>query len=204
MNVDPVTVTLKRSKTLNASASDISSDFTESTEEISELNLHQEFEVIRNSVISYLENTFSDHSQQFSQVVNMTNYESDPILTKQSAQQEYAFSLDQSQKLFDKMQGFVEMSMVQLTKPESEYNTKNFNETESLESSSKSVDSNENLCMQPSHFTKLSNCTQHFSTVNIFVVVLQVNPMKEIKVKAGKNYGQFVTVSICKVSLVLE
>ena len=43
--------------------------------------------------------------------------------------------------------------------------------------------------------TKLSSCTEHLSKVNIFAVVLQVNPIKEIHIKLGIKSGQFVRVS---------
>ena len=44
-------------------------------------------------------------------------------------------------------------------------------------------------------FTKLKHCTQLLSRVNIFVGVMQVNPIKEVKVKSGNNLGQFIKVS---------
>ena len=43
--------------------------------------------------------------------------------------------------------------------------------------------------------TKLANCTQEDSIVNIFFIVIQVNPVREIKIKTGINVNQFVSLS---------
>jgi hypothetical protein len=210
-NITPV-ITPKMIKTANTSMKEtFSSDSTQDTESFSGLNLQHEFEVIRNSLIAYLEDTFSENSKVVSQGFN-TNTESEErsvevykpwktSLTKKSAQQEYAVSLEESQKLFDKIQGFVEMSMPhELPKSESQLSTKSFSQTEDTQSFSNSLSSNENLITQTScPFTKLSDCTQHLKTVNIFVVVLQVHPIKEVKIKSGINCGQFIKVSIVAV-----
>ena len=180
-----------------------SSDRVENTEAFSELNLNYEFEEIRNSVIAYLEETFSENSGQGSQGFNTSaeggsidvNSSSETTLTKQSAQQEYAFSLEQSQKLFDRMQGFVEMSVDELHKFDTQtQSNQSTSQSEVTESLSNSLASHENLAAHISSFTKLSDCTKHLSTVNVFVVVLQVNPVKEIKIKSGINCGQFIKV----------
>ena len=180
-----------------------SSDRVENTEAFSELNLNYEFEEIRNSVIAYLEETFSENSGQGSQGFNTSaeggsidvNSSSETTLTKQLAQQEYAFSLEQSQKLFDRMQGFVEMSVDELHKFDTQtQSNQSTSQSEVTESLSNSLASHENLAAHISSFTKLSDCTKHLSTVNVFVVVLQVNPVKEIKIKSGINCGQFIKV----------
>ena len=200
-----VNTTAKKIKTSSTSKKEtFSSGSTESTEAFSALNLQHESEVIRNSVIAYLENTFSESSRQSSQGFNANteseeksedNKPSDAVLTKLSAQQEYAASLEQSQRLFDKMQGFVEMTIDESRKSESQSTTEGFSQTEDTQSFSNSLASDENFGTHISPFTKLSDCTKHLSTVNIFVVVLQVNPMKEIKIKSGINSGQFIKVS---------
>lgn len=180
-----------------------SSDLVENTEGFSELHLNYEFEGIRNSVIAYLEDTFSENGGQASQgFINRSEGgsvdDSESTLTKQSAQQEYQFSLKQSQMLFDKMQGFTEMSIDELQNSDTQSNSTC--QSELTESLSNSLTSYEDLPAQTFPFTKLSDCTQHFSNVNIFVVVLQVNPVKEIKIKSGINCGQFIKVCIIVVT----
>jgi hypothetical protein len=190
MDLKPSNATLKKIK---APANEKFSN--DSVEAFPGLNLIHEYvdDDIRNSLITYLEDTFSEN-RKFSQGINTgIESEEDTELPKQNAQEEYVFSLEQSQKLFNNLQGFVEMSMqYESRKSESELNTKMSSETEDLPSFSNSLSSNENVVQCP--FTKLSDCTHHQSTVTIFVVVLQVNPIKEIKIKSGINCGQFVKV----------
>ena len=201
---------LRKSKTAHSAKH--SSDRVENTEAFSELNLNYEFEEIRNSVIAYLEETFSENSGPGSQGFNTSaeggsidvNSSSETTLTKQSAQQEYAFSLEQSQKLFDRMQGFVEMSVDELHKSETQtQSNQSTSQSEVTESLSNSLASHENLAAYTSPFTKLSDCTKHLSTVNVFVVVLQVNPVKEIKIKSGINCGQFIKVGTVGVTSIV-
>ena len=173
-----------------------SSDLVENTEGFSELHLNYELGGIRNSVIAYLEDTFSENGGQASQgFINRFTEggsvdDSEGTLTKQSAQQEYQFSLHQSQMLFDKMQGFTELSIDELQNSDTQSNSTCQSEV------TESMTSYEDLRAQKFPFTKLSDCTQHLSNVNIFVVVLQVNPVKEIKIKSGINCGQFIKVGI--------
>ena len=177
-----------------------SSDLVENTEGFSELHLNYELGGIRNSVIAYLEDTFSENGGQASQgFINRCTEEgsiddSEGTLTKQSAQQEYQFSLQQSQMLFDKMQGFTELSVDEFQNSDTQSNSTC--QSEVTESLSNSLTSYEDLRGQTCPCTKLSDCTQHLSNVNIFVVVLQVNPVKEIKIKSGINCGQFIKVGI--------
>ena len=175
----------------------------DSMDAFSGLKLQHEYEDrdLRNSLITYLEDTFSENSRQFSQGLNIEPEEdvkkqSDTNTIKRTAQEEYVFSLEQSEKLFNNLQGFVEMSMLnQSYQSKSQLNTEGSGQIEDMQSLSNSLASNENVithCKCP--FTRLSDCIQHNSTVTIFVIVLQVNPIKEIKVKSGINCGQFVKV----------
>lgn len=82
--------------------------------------------------------------------------------------------------------------------------------SESLTSTKASVDSNQNqrktpipTCALPKISDKLSHlseCTKIRSLVNLCVLVLQVNPVKEIQIKSGRNAGQFVPLSSIIVS----
>ncbi|XP_028407002.1 shieldin complex subunit 2-like [Dendronephthya gigantea] len=203
--IDPnsTETTAKMRKTSLATEERISSVSTESTETYSEINLLYEPEVLRNSVIAYLEDTFSEDSIKASEGFN-TSYittqdraiDDNLAPTHQTAQREYEFSLEQSQRLFDKMQGFVELSIDE-TKPamsEKKLESENFCHSEE-ETHSYSSSSHEDTATQISLFTKLADCTQHRSTVNVFVVVLQVNPIKEMKINSGFSCGQFVKVA---------
>ena len=168
--------------------------------------MQHEFQFIKNSVIAYLEDTFSENSIQSSHgfdtntesqgiSMDVTNDKSSETIIKHSAQQEYSFSLEQSQKLFQEMQGFVEMSIdlseTQLNSTE----TASFSPSKETQSSSNSFTCQENSGTDKSPFTKLSDCIKNLSSVNIFAVVLQINPLKEVKVKSGTNCGQFVKIS---------
>lgn len=49
-------------------------------------------------------------------------------------------------------------------------------------------------------FSNIADCSPRKSLVNICVVVLQVNPIKEIQIKSGHNAGQFIPLSSIIVS----
>ena len=202
MDLNSSETSSKKRKTSATAENRVPSGSSESTETFSELNLRCESEVLRDSVIAYLEDTFSENSKilagkGFNTTIRDCAIDDNLPVTRQTGQREYEFSLEQSQRLFDRMQGFVELSIdetkVAMSGREVESETsENFCHSEQTLSLSSS--SHEKTAASTSLFTKLAECIQHHSIVNVFVVVLQVNPVKELKIKSGLNFGQFVKV----------
>ena len=190
----------KRSKTLSNNCSRSIEQLSESNEE-SEINLHYDCELIRNSVLVYLDNTFSENSNQVeaSQGFISETY-SDSTDTCRTIQQEFESSLLQSQKLLGESQGFIEMAVSVSQKFQDTANSQKVSTqlNKSMDSSSSCGDCENRVSVKQtftSSFSKLAKCTQSYLKVNIFAVVLQVNPIKEILVKSGIKSGQHVCVS---------
>lgn len=184
----------------------------EDSQEISKINLEYDVEDIRDSILVYLDNTFSENSQLVEATEEFTSHTcnegtngcSDGWTSeacKNRVQQEYEDALQQSQKLLRENQGSIEISLNESRRclPES-ISQNSLNQTDVLSTdSSDSRTARQSLSpakkMDMWFITKLSSCTEHLSKVNIFAVVLQVNPIKEIHIKLGIKSGQFVRVS---------